>query len=222
MADLRIGVPSNFFFENIEPEIERITRGALDVFGGLGARLIDISIPGLEEASAACTTIIRSDAWALFRERCSASPELFGDDVRARLRRGEGFTGADLALALQRMYIFQQSMRTIFEQVDVIVTPTVAVLAPRIDESEALNAAGKLVSLTYPWSVAHLPAMSIPGGMNSGGLPVGIQLVAAAWGEAQLFKTGTEFQSVTDWHRARGPEHASWLKPASKTIAARV
>jgi Asp-tRNA(Asn)/Glu-tRNA(Gln) amidotransferase A subunit family amidase len=103
------------------------------------------------------------------------------------------------------MYFFQQSMRTVFEQVDVIVTPTVGVLAPRIDESEAFNAAGKLISLTYPWSLAHLPAMSIPGGFSSGGLPVGIQLVAAEWGEAQLFQTGTEFQSVTGWHRARPP-----------------
>jgi len=200
---LRIGVPSNFFFDDVDPEVERTTRAALAVFQELGARLVDIALPGIEDANAACTTIIRSEALAFLGARCSNTPELFGPDVLERLRRGEVFTGADMAQAIQRMYEFQQSLRAVFEQVDVIATPSVAVLPPRIDESEALNAAGTLVRLTYPWSVGHLPAMSIPCGMSSGGLPIGIQLVAGHCGEARLFGIGREFQRVTHWHRAR-------------------
>lgn len=200
---LRIGVPSSFFFENLDGEVERVTRSALDVFRGLGARLVEISIPGVEAANADCTTIIRSDALALNREHCSASPERFGDDVLMRLRRGEAYSAVDLAWAIQRMHVFQRYMREVFEQVDVIVTPTVALLAPRIEEAEALNAAGRLISLTYPWSFAHLPAISIPCGISRNGLPVGLQLAAAECGEAQLFSTAARFQRVTDWHRAR-------------------
>ena len=108
-----------------------------------------------------------------------------------------------MAHAIQRMYEFQRSLRAVFEQVDVIATPSVAVLPPRIEDSETFNVAGTLVRLTYPWSVAHLPAMSIPCGMSSGGLPIGIQLVAGHCGEARLFGIGREFQRVTHWHRAR-------------------
>ena len=203
VAGLRIGVPVNFFFEDVEPVIERRVRAALDVLTELGARLVEVTLPGIEDANAACTTIIRSDALAFHGERCRATPEHFGPDVLARLRRGEALTAVDMARAIQRVHEFQQSLRGVFEQVDVIAGPTVAILPPRIDESESLNAAGTLVKLTYPWSVAQLPAMSIPCGTSSGGLPVGIQLVAPSCAEAQLFTIGREFQRVTQWHRAR-------------------
>jgi len=202
-ARLRIGVPSNFFFDGLEPEIERSVRAALDVMVDLGARLVDVVLSGIEDANRACTTIIRSEALAFHGERCRTTPELFGTDVLARLRRGESLTGIDVARAIQGMYEFQQSLRTVFERVDVIAAPTVAVLPPRIDESEALNAAGTLVKLTYPWSVAQLPAMSVPCGMSSGGLPIGVQLVAPRFAEARLFAIGREFQRATEWHRAR-------------------
>jgi aspartyl-tRNA(Asn)/glutamyl-tRNA(Gln) amidotransferase subunit A len=203
MSSLKIGVPTNFFFDGIDPQIQRITRAALDVLRGLGARLVDIAIPGIEDAIAACTTIIRSEALAVYGERCSTTPELFGEDVLARLRRGEGFTGVDLARAIQRMHAFQQSLRAIFEQVDVVATPTAAVLPPRIDESATFNAAGTLVKLTYPWSASQLPAISMPCGLSDGGLPVGIQLVAPSCAEARLFDIGIAFQRATPWHRAR-------------------
>jgi aspartyl-tRNA(Asn)/glutamyl-tRNA(Gln) amidotransferase subunit A len=203
MGSLRIGVPTHSFLDDIDPEVERITRDALDLLRGLGARLVDIALPGIEDTHAACTTIIRSEALALYGDHCSATPELFGDDVLARLRRGAGITGVDVARAFQRLHVFRQSMRAVFEQVDVIATPTVAVLPPRIDESETFNAAGTLVKLTYPWSAAHLPAMSMPCGMSGGGLPVGIQLVAPLCAEARLFDIGIAFQRATQWHRAR-------------------
>ena len=203
MSGLRIGVPRNFFFDNVDADVERLTREALDVLRGLGARLVDLELPPIEPVNAACTTVIRSEALALYGERCSATPELFGADVLARLRRGAGLTGVDVARAIQEMHVFQQSMRALFEQVDVIATPTVGVLPPRIDASEALNAAGTLVKLTYPWSAAHLPAMSMPCGMSGDGLPVGLQLVGPAWAEARLFDIGIAFQRATQWHRTR-------------------
>ena len=212
IKNLRIGVPTNCFFESVAPEIERLTRDALDVFVGLGARLVETPIPDVEEAITACTTIIRSEALAVNREQAATRPDFFGEDVLQRLRKGDAYSGVDLALALQHMYLFQRSMRRLFEEVDIIATPTVAVLAPSITESEAFNAAGQLISLTYPWSLACLPAMSIPCGMSASGLTVGIQLIAAESCEAQLFKTGTEFQSITHWHRMRPPP-GLWLDP---------
>jgi Asp-tRNA(Asn)/Glu-tRNA(Gln) amidotransferase A subunit family amidase len=59
--------------------------------------------------------------------------------------------------------------------------------------------------LTYPWSLASMPAASIPCGLDEAGLPVGAQLAAAPWHDALVLRAGVAIQSVTDWHRARPP-----------------
>jgi aspartyl-tRNA(Asn)/glutamyl-tRNA(Gln) amidotransferase subunit A len=151
MAGLRISAVN--FFSNVEPEIERITRDALDVFGRWED---DWSKSPFRTWKKSTPPARRS-----FQRGVGAAPqteqrqsELFGDDVLTRLKRGEGFSESTSRWRFSACFL-QQSMRTVFEQVDVIVTPTVSVLAPRIDESEALNAAGKLINgmLSRPISV---------------------------------------------------------------------
>jgi Asp-tRNA(Asn)/Glu-tRNA(Gln) amidotransferase A subunit family amidase len=200
----RVGVPEHFFFDGLEPEIGQLVRAAAEELAGVGAEVFELSLPGAEEAYEICTSMIRADALALHRERLDEHPELFGDDVRARLRLGEAVTGWEYARMVERMYEWQRDVRLRFEtDVDLILTPTANAVAPPIEGAAMIATTAQLTRFTYPWSLAHMPAVSIPCGFTSGGLPVGMQLGADRYQDALLLRAGVAYQAVTDWHQRR-------------------
>lgn len=201
---VRVGVPEHFFFDGVEPQVAQLVRDAAEQLAGLGADVFELSLPGAEEAYEICTLMIRADALALHRERLDEHPELFGDDVRERLRLGEAIRGWEYARMVERMYEWRRDVRLRFQtDVDLILTPTANAVAPPIEGAEMIATTAQLTRFTYPWSLAHMPAVSIPCGFTSGGLPVGMQLGADRYEDALLLRAGIAYQAVTDWHRRR-------------------
>jgi aspartyl-tRNA(Asn)/glutamyl-tRNA(Gln) amidotransferase subunit A len=201
---LRIGVPTDYFFEGLDPEIERCVRGVGDTFQQLGADVQEVALPGApQRLTVVYASLLCTEALALHRGAYQEHPELFGEDVRQRLAAGEATSGADFAELLQRAIEWRCAVQAFFSTVDIILTPTTKAPAPRIDETEALGASRELGAFTGLWSLAHVPALSIPCGIVDPGLPVGAQLVAARWREDVLFAAAAAYQDVTDWHRHR-------------------
>lgn len=201
---VRIGVPEEFFFDGLGRDIGHLVRAAADDLAGLGGDVFELSLPGVEEAYEICTLMIRADALALHRERLDEHPELFGDDVRERLTLGEAIKGWEYARMVERMYEWRRDMRLRFQtEVDLILTPTANAAAPPIEGAEMIATTAQLTRFTYPWSLAHMPAISIPCGFTSSGLPIGVQLGADHYQEALLFRAGVAYQGITDWHRRR-------------------
>jgi aspartyl-tRNA(Asn)/glutamyl-tRNA(Gln) amidotransferase subunit A len=203
---LRIGVPSEFFFEDLEPGIEEPVRAAAEELARLGAEVFELSVPASSAANEICTLMIRADATALHRERYEQQPELFGEDVRRRLALGKEITGIQYAEMVQRMYEWRRDMRELFsDRVDVVLTPSTMSTAPLIQGAEMIATTARLTRFTYPWSLAHMPALSLPCGFAENGMPVGVQLAADRWQDALLLRAGAAYQRTTDWHRRRPP-----------------
>jgi aspartyl-tRNA(Asn)/glutamyl-tRNA(Gln) amidotransferase subunit A len=196
---LRIGVPRNFFFEDVDADIVALVRAAADVLADLGAELEEIELPGAETAVEIATMIIRSEAFAIHRERLAEQPELFGEDVRRRLLLGEAISAADYAARRQQGRLWRRTVDRAFDRVDVILSPSTGTTAPPAD-SEMIETTQRLVRLTYAWSLAGLPAASIPCGFSATGMPVGLQLAAARFREPVLCRAGAAYQTATDWH----------------------
>jgi len=213
IAGLHIGIPSNYFFEDLEPEIEAHVRAAADVLADLGAEVFEVNVPGAEFANQICTLIIRADALALHRERYQTQPELFGEDILRRLKLGEQVSGADYSAMVQQMCEWRAATRSMFGSVDLILSPTSNAVAPPIATSEMIATTAQMTRFTYPWSLAHLPAISLPCGMSSDGLPIGVQLAAGPWNESLLLRTGAAYQQITDWHRRRPPSTGAAKAP---------
>ena len=95
-------------------------------------------------------------------------------------------------------------MSRAFRQVDLILTPTTVTTAPPIG-SEMIETTQKLMRLTYGWSLAGVPALSVPCGFSHEGLPVGLQFAAPRLQEAKLVQTGAAYQGLTDWHVREPP-----------------
>jgi aspartyl-tRNA(Asn)/glutamyl-tRNA(Gln) amidotransferase subunit A len=199
LAGLRIGLPTTFFFDEVDADIVRLVRAAADVFAGAGAEVEQIELPGSEDAVEAAGGMIRAEALAIHRQRLLEQPEGFGEDVRRRLRLGESVTGADYAEHRQRAREWRRSVEQAFERVDLVLSPTTGTTAPAAD-SEMIETTRRLVRLTYGWSLAGVPALSIPCGFSNEDLPVGLQLAAAPFRETTLLRAGAAFQGETDWH----------------------
>jgi aspartyl-tRNA(Asn)/glutamyl-tRNA(Gln) amidotransferase subunit A len=196
---LRIGVPRNFFFEDVDEDIVLLVEAAGDVLASAGANLVEVDLRGADDAVEAMTTMIRAEALAIHRQRLAEDPDAFGGDVRRRLLLGEAVSGADYGEARQRARVWCRRVEGALEQCDVLLTPSTGTTAPPAD-SEMIETTRRLVRLTYGWSLAGLPALSVPCGLSDAGLPVGLQLAAAPLGEATVLRVGAAYQNLTDWH----------------------
>jgi aspartyl-tRNA(Asn)/glutamyl-tRNA(Gln) amidotransferase subunit A len=200
---LRVGVPRGFFFAEADPEVEALVRAAAEQLARLGARVEEIDVPGAERTHEAVNIMVRADAYALHRERLAANPERFGSEVLRRLRLAEGISGADYAEAVEAGRVWARTVDRLFDDVDVILTPTASVPAPPADDPDMIETTRLMTQLTYAWSLSETPAISVPVGLTAAGLPVGMQLAARKWHEATLLRTAYAYQQVTDWHERR-------------------
>jgi aspartyl-tRNA(Asn)/glutamyl-tRNA(Gln) amidotransferase subunit A len=102
-------------------------------------------------------------------------------------------------------------MRKVLERVDVLIVPTVAVAAPPIEGYDAwFKLGGREIPagslrLTFPFNLTGQPALTLPCGFTTSGLPIGMQVAARHFGEPTLLRLGHAYQRVTDWHNRPTP-----------------
>jgi aspartyl-tRNA(Asn)/glutamyl-tRNA(Gln) amidotransferase subunit A len=152
--------------------------------------------------------LIRAEATGLHAERLATDPGAFGHDVRRRLELGNAITGPQVGQALAVMRAWRVRVLRAFDDVDLLLTPTTNATAPLREGADMIEVTAGLTRFTYPWSLAGLPAASIPSGLAPDGLPTGAQLAAAPWRDALVLRAGHAIQAVTDWHRLRPPAFA--------------
>ncbi len=203
---VRIGLPKNHYFEDLNPEIEAAVRKAIEVLEGLGAETRDVFVEGAEEAHQWAVTMIYSDIIAEFGERLKNQPEMFSDPVRERMMTGLDYTGADYAGAMRAREAWRRTLREIYDEVDVVLSPTIpGEVAPIEDSRNLMDATHDATRFTYGGALASVPGLSIPCGFTARGLPIGMMLEAAWWNEPTLFRVGYAYQQATDWHLKRPP-----------------
>jgi aspartyl-tRNA(Asn)/glutamyl-tRNA(Gln) amidotransferase subunit A len=204
VSGLTVGVPRNFFFDGIDPDVDGAVRAAITTLGELGMRVIEIDVPGVDEVHERMTHVLLCDAASFHRERLEKAGDSFGPDVYERMMIGYRTSGIDHAAGISAQRHWRRKVELLFDKVDILAMPTVGFGAPPIAESQAMIAATRnLTRLTFPWSFAQVPAFSIPCGFTSAGLPIGMQIVGRHFDEALLFAVGDAYQGVTDHHLKR-------------------
>ena len=198
---LRIGLPKNFYLDHLHPEIEKAFETAAKYLEALGAELVEIEVPGAEEAQHWATVCIFSDACAFHYDRLKQQPEKFSKGVFERMTTGFSYTNIDYANAIRAREVWKQTLFKVFNSVDIILSPTLPTLVPPVEEDKSLLQATKDATRnTYAGALGQIPGLSIPCGFTSDGLPIGLQLEAAWWKDPLLLRAGYTFQRETDWH----------------------
>jgi len=206
IENVRIGVPRNHFFDDLDPEVAAAVEAAILVLKGLKAEIRDVILEPDTDRS-----LQIGESYAGHRDRIAQTPERYQPETLRRIRAGEKVTEKDLALLRRKLAEGRVgAVRHVFEKVDFLVTPTVPVLPPTLAELEE-NPGGlrqrELVFLrnTRPFNVWGLPAISLPCGFSKSGLPIGLQIVGPHWGEAQVLSLAHAYEQASEWHK-RSPQ----------------
>jgi Asp-tRNA(Asn)/Glu-tRNA(Gln) amidotransferase A subunit family amidase len=206
VAGLRIGVPTNFFFDLATPEIGDAVHTALAVLAAAGATLVEVAVPDVELSAEAVTTIVGVEAAAIHQEELRTRPQDYTADTRRRLMAGELISGTTYVNAQRVRRLIVAGFREALSDVDIIATPTLPVTAPAFD-AETAELGGRQVEvmpvlsrLTSPANAAGLPALAVPCGFAGNGLPVSLQLIGRPFDESTILRAGQAYQAQTDWH----------------------
>jgi aspartyl-tRNA(Asn)/glutamyl-tRNA(Gln) amidotransferase subunit A len=207
--DLRRGVrggvvvvPQDFYFEHVEEEVGERVREAIEVFRSLGAAVWVVGIPHLWETLRAQRLTLAADAYAIHEERLKSAPERFDEEVRERLLDGERLKAYRYANAQQRKLRSRDEFSEALGQADVLLTPTVPITATLIDQRE-VNIGGyeesvrsAVTRLTGPTNLNGFPSLSVPCGLTTSGLPVGMQLIGRPFDETTLYRFGHAYEAA--------------------------
>jgi aspartyl-tRNA(Asn)/glutamyl-tRNA(Gln) amidotransferase subunit A len=97
----------------------------------------------------------------------------------------------------------RRKFENLFSDYDILLTPTTPIPAPLIEGTDAIEQARRLTRFTAPFNLAGLPALSMPCGFTSIGLPIGLQIVSGTWREAKALQAGYSYEQTTPWHLRR-------------------
>jgi aspartyl-tRNA(Asn)/glutamyl-tRNA(Gln) amidotransferase subunit A len=199
----RIAVLTGDYAWSSDPEVSEAVRAAAQVFESLGAQVEPVEMNFLREAALANGQMTQADGAAFHRQRLAENPQGFGEDVRQRLQAGAALTSTEYALARRTQTEMRRRMEIFFDKYDLLLTPTTPIPALLIEGNDALEQARRLTRFTAPFNLTGLPALSVPCGFTPAGLPIGLQIISEAWGEAKVLRAGYAFEQATNWHERK-------------------
>lgn len=224
----KVGVIQETFGEGLNPEVAAATQKAIQQLKDLGAEIIDISCPRFRYGISAYYIIAPSEASAnlarydgvrygrrvedaedLMEMYTRTRAEGFGAEVKRRIMIGTyalsaGYYDAYYLKAQKVRTLIKQDFEAAFEKVDVLVSPTAPTTAFKIGDKMSDPLSMYLDDLmTIPVNLAGLPGLSLPCGMDSNGLPIGLQIIGNVLREDQVFHTAYAYEQATEWHTKR-------------------
>ncbi|MFZ4760437.1 MAG: amidase, partial [Burkholderiaceae bacterium] len=209
---LRIGVPTNYFFEHVEPEVERNTREAIERLKAEGAEIVDVEIPMADLIASVEFGLCMPEASAYHRTMIRERAELYEPDVRTFLEAGLMVPAVDYIAALRLRTVMQAAWKKMFDGLDAIIAPAVAAVATRRDQASVTwsdgteeAASSVFIRLSAPANVTGLPSVSVPCGFGRGGLPTGLQVIGRPFGEARILRIAREYERTADWSTKKPP-----------------
>lgn len=208
LDQIRLGWPDQLFFDKVEAEVGSILEAAGKHFESLGARLERVSLPHLSDSAGPSTDIALVEAAHFHQSRgyFPARAADYGSDVRDRLELAGGVRAVDYLRGFEMQRLLTRDFDDTFERVDAILAPASPLAAPYLGQSEVeINGRlesirSLLVGVCRPANFTGHPAVSIPCGFTSAGLPVGLQLIGPRWGEAKLLALAQTYEDATPWH----------------------
>jgi aspartyl-tRNA(Asn)/glutamyl-tRNA(Gln) amidotransferase subunit A len=204
----RVGVPSNYYLEDLDPAVAGAFDAALRALETSGAKLVAVAVPEGDDMRSLLRIVMRAEGVAIHAGLLAKHPEDYPVAARRFLESGFGVAARDYIDALRlRDHYLARSLREVFDRVDVLLTPTTPMVAPTYAEiADATSEAAwrvttQLARCTQPATYMGLPALSVPFG--DGDLPVGLQLIAAPGREDVLFGVAGALEAA--WPPRRPP-----------------
>src|SRR5436190_7498124 len=210
---LKVGVPTSFYVDDLDPEVARILDETMAVLKREGADIVKVELPDQRQLSSASQLVLAVEAAAFHKRWLIERPQDYGPQVLMRLQNGLAIPGVTYLEALRWRGAALAAHIAATAGVDAVIAPVAPVPAPTLAESDVRNAPNaesviqRLTRFTRPVNYLGLPALAIPCGFTAAGVPVGMQLIGRSFDEAMLLRIGAAVQRATDFHE-RVPKSA--------------
>ena len=203
---LTMGIPSNHYFDLLDPEVEASVRRAIAALEELGIASREVSLPSMEYVGALRFSAM-ADSVVTHEPYIASNREDYGPDTLYRTLAGQFVLGRDYSKAMKVQRIIKEEHARVLQGVDFLVTPTTPMPAPRID-AETIEVDGKAQKVrgpgsghisrnTSPENATGFPAITVPCGFSELGLPIGLQFIGRPWEEGNLFRIANAYEGVS-------------------------
>jgi aspartyl-tRNA(Asn)/glutamyl-tRNA(Gln) amidotransferase subunit A len=199
VASLRIGIPRTPFFVDLDADTEQAVQGAITLLKGMTRGVADVELPDVNSFPVLSAEIYQ------YHARLLADPAkraLYQPLTLERLMRDSKVTAVDYIESRRNLMIARNTIATTFQDVEVLVTPTV--MRPPLSIEAALKHDIDdffMIRNTLPFDVFGIPTISVPCGFTRAGLPIGLQISAPRFEEGRVFALAQAYEQATDWHR---------------------
>lgn len=201
VSGLVIGVNEDYFFKDIDEEVQKSVITTIQKLERLGAKIEIINFNTINDARYAYALTLASEASAVHHKHIRFQEENLGDNLKTELCFGETISAIDYLYAQNIREQVRQEFEQVFKKVDVIISPTVPFIAPSIGENKILLnnrevAFGDHVSrMIRPTTLIGIPAITVPCGMSQG-LPIGAQILSAPFNEVTILKVAQAIENM--------------------------
>lgn len=195
---LRVGVPTEYFYDHpeLELEVKNAALGVVEVLRNLGAEVVEINLPMAELSHIIYWITTAGDKAAYHSPDLAGKWQQYGQVTRRKIALGTLYSAADYIQAQRVRSLFCRDAAKVMERVDILVTPvTFSNSMLKAEEGSPLGANG-----TSAFNVLGYPALVLPSGFASNGMPLSSQIVGAPFAEATVLRAGHAVQQATDWH----------------------
>jgi amidase len=214
---LRVGIAEAYAFEPTDPEVRAVLTAAKEVLVDLGARLVPVTFPSITDASAAWGDLCAVETAIAHEATYPNQADAYGPGLRGFIEAGRKVTPFDLGKAQITRGKFAGQVAAVFQDIDVLLVPVMAKPTPGAAEwiemvkgnpapgtAEQIDMEkgdiSHLLRYTAEFNFTGQPAITLYGGFDKRGAPIGFQLVGKHLSESLLLRAGHAYQSVTDWH----------------------
>ncbi len=205
LSALKIGVARKGFFDDLQPDVELCLDNALAAIEKMVAEVRDVQLDVSRHR-----TVFDAEIYEYHEEMAAKTPGLYDPHTLARVRKCAGISATDYIRARRELEAGRRTAESVFEQVDLVITPTTPVAAPRISQLLPLGEPDLrdfetkfLLRNTAPFSVLYWPSLSIPCGFTLQGLPVGMQISGRPGADGNVFRLAHAYEGATEWHKRR-------------------
>jgi aspartyl-tRNA(Asn)/glutamyl-tRNA(Gln) amidotransferase subunit A len=202
---IRLGIPRTYYFEYADPDVVAAVHTAIETMRQLGASVCEVDLPHARYGPAASWTIAYSESFALHRANFLARSRDYTPAFLHKITGAACLTAEERVTAQRLRQVITAECLTALTEVDALVTPTTAYAAYPIGGS---SPQADMRSLTRPISLTGLPALAVPCGFTSAGLPASLQLIGRAWEESTVLRIGHAYEQAAGWHTRRPPLQA--------------
>ncbi|KOV23658.1 amidase [Streptomyces sp. XY152] len=201
LTGVRVGVPRTYYFEHVDAEVATAVHRAIAQLEALGARLVEIDIPMTRYIQATQWGLMVPEATAYHESTLRTVPELYQADVRILLEAGELMGAGDYLRAQRARTLMRDEWAGTLKEVDVIAAPAVPMTAVPSGQETVTWPDGTVesvsdayVRLSSPANITGVPALSVPVGQDTAGMPIGMQLLGRPFAERTLLLVGHAYE----------------------------